>query len=452
MSPSTQTDPMALDADAVYRKVGLRLIPLLFVCYIAAYLDRVNVGFAKLQMQSALGLSDAVYGLGAGIFFIGYFLFEIPSNVILHKVGAGRWIARIMVTWGVLSAATMFVSSPAGFYLVRFLLGVAEAGFFPGIILYLTYWYPAGRRARATSLFMTAIAVAGIVGGPLSGWILHSLSGAGGLQGWQWLFLIEALPSVVLGVAAWFWLEDRVSGAAWLTPAERALIAREVAAEEAQKADEPILRVLGNPWVWLLAFVYFAIVSGLYGVTFWLPTIIKGLGVSDPLDVGLVSAVPWAFGIVAMMLAARSADRRMERRWHTLVACLVAAAGLEISVACSGQVVAAMAGLTLCAMGIMAALPVFWGNPTGFLGGTAAAAGIALINSVGNLSGFGAPFVIGWIKERTHSTDAGLHLLAGVLVIGAFAVMALRPAARAVPGAAADTDGATAKSSAASAR
>jgi len=432
MTPTPLNGPVdAPDADAVYRKVGLRLIPLLFVCYIAAYLDRVNVGFAKLQMQGALGLSDAVYGLGAGIFFIGYFLFEIPSNVILHKVGAGRWIARIMVTWGVLSAATMFVSTPAGFYLVRFLLGVAEAGFFPGIILYLTYWYPAARRAQATSLFMTAVAVAGIVGGPLSGWILHSLSGAGGLQGWQWLFLIEAVPSVVLGVAAWFWLEDRVSGAAWLTPAERALIEREVGAEEAQKSDERIVRVLGNPWVWLLALVYFTIVSGLYGVTFWLPTIIKSAGVSDPLDVGLVSAVPWAFGIAAMILAARSADRRMERRWHTLAACLVAAAGLEISIASGGHVALSMAGLTICAMGIMASLPVFWGNPTSFLGGTAAAAGIALINSVGNLAGFVAPFMIGWIKERTHSTDAGLHLLAALLVIGAVAVMALRAPARA---------------------
>jgi D-galactonate transporter len=431
VSFQSEPNPGALDADAVYRKVGLRLIPLLFVCYIAAYLDRVNVGFAKLQMQGALGLSDAVYGLGAGIFFIGYFLFEIPSNVILHKVGAARWIARIMVSWGVLSAATMFVSSPAGFYLVRFLLGVAEAGFFPGIILYLTYWYPAGRRARATSLFMTAVAVAGIVGGPLSGWILHSLSGAGGLQGWQWLFLIEAVPSIVLGVAAWFWLEDRVSGARWLTAAERALIAREVGAEEARKADEPIGRVMRNPWVWLLALVYFTIVAGLYGVTFWLPTLIKAAGVSDPLDVGLVSAVPWAFAVAAMFFAARSADRRMERRWHTLVACLVAAAGLEISIISSGHVALSMAGLTICAMGIMASLPIFWGNPTNFLGGTAAAAGIALINSVGNLAGFCAPFVIGWLKDRTHSTDAGLHLLAGLLVVGAFAVMALRPAARA---------------------
>src|SRR6201996_7147691 len=282
-------------ADAVYRKVALRLIPLLFLCYIAAYLDRVNVSFAKLQMQQQLGLSESVYGLGSGIFFIGYFIFEIPSNVMLHKVGAGRWIARIMVTWAILSAAMMFVSSPTSFYIVRFLLGVAEAGFFPGIILYLTYWFPAARRGRATSLFLAAIAVAGLVGNPVSGWIMHSLSGVNGWQGWQWLFVLEAVPSLVLGVLAWFWLEDRVKNAQWLTPQERELIARDIAAEESHKADGSLSSVLSNGKVWLLAFVYFAIVSGLYGVSFWLPTIIKAMGVTDPLQVGFVSAVPWAF-------------------------------------------------------------------------------------------------------------------------------------------------------------
>ena len=269
-------------ADAVYRKVAVRLIPLLFLCYIAAYLDRVNVGFAKLQMQQALQLSESVYGLGAGIFFIGYFIFEIPSNVMLHRVGAGRWIARIMVSWAVLSAAMVFVNSATSFYIVRFLLGVAEAGFFPGIILYLTYWFPAARRGRATSLFLTAIAVAGLVGSPLSGWILHSLSGVAGRQGWQWLFVLEAVPSLVLGGLAWFWLEDRVktrSGSRWQ---ERDLIARDIAAEESRKSDGSLREVLSDAQVWLLALVYFAIVSGLYGVTFWLPTIIKETGREGP--------------------------------------------------------------------------------------------------------------------------------------------------------------------------
>jgi len=433
MTTPAATSPRepASAADVVYRKVATRLIPLLFLCYIAAYLDRVNVGFAKLQMQQALQFSDSVYGFGAGIFFIGYFIFEIPSNVLLHKVGAGRWIARIMVTWAVLSAATMFVSSALTFYVVRFLLGVAEAGFFPGIILYLTYWFPAARRGRATSLFLTAVAVAGIVGGPASGWILHNMGGVNGWQGWQWMFLFEALPSLVLGVLAWFFLEDRVKNAQWLTPAERELIARDIAAEEAHKDDGGLASVLGNGKVWLLAFVYFAIVSGLYGVSFWLPTIIKGMGVADPLQVGFISAVPWTFGVVAMFLVARSADRRLEHRWHTAAACVAGAAGLLISVAFHADVMLSMAGLTICTMGIMSALPVFWSNPTAILGGTAAAMGIAFINSVGNLAGFAIPWIIGLIKDATHSTDNGLHLLAALMVLGAIAVVLLpRPAAR----------------------
>jgi len=418
-------------ADAVYRKVAVRLIPLLFLCYIAAYLDRVNVAFAKLQMQQALQISDSVYGVGAGIFFLGYFIFEIPSNVMLHRVGAGRWIARIMVSWAVLSAAMVFVNSALSFYIVRFLLGVAEAGFFPGIILYLTYWFPAARRGRATSLFLAAIAVASLVGNPISGWIMHSLSGVHGWQGWQWLFALEALPSLVLGVLAWFWLEDRVKNAQWLTPQERELIARDIAAEEARKADGGLATVLSDRQVWLLAFVYFAMVSGLYGVTFWMPTIIKELGVPDPLEVGLIAAVPWAFGIAAMYLMARSADRRHEYRWHTALACLASAAGLVTSVAFHADTLLAMAGMTIAAMGIMSALPIFWSNPTAILGGTAAAMGIAFINSVGNLAGFAIPSVIGYIKDQTHSTDAGLHLLAALMVLGAIAVMLLRkPAAR----------------------
>jgi len=429
----SQGQPGRLDAaaDAVYRKVARRLIPLLFLCYIAAYLDRVNVGFAKLQMQQALQFSDSVYGFGAGIFFIGYFIFEIPSNVLLHKVGAGRWIARIMVTWAVLSAATMFVNSALSFYAVRFLLGVAEAGFFPGIILYLTYWFPAARRGKATSLFLTAVAVAGIVGGPMSGWILHSLDGANGWRGWQWLFLLEALPSLVLGVLAWFFLEDRVKNAQWLTPAERELIARDIQAEESHKADGSLANVLANGKVWLLAFVYFAVVSGLYGVSFWLPTIIKAMGVSDPLQVGFVSMIPWAFGIVAMVLVARSADARREYRWHTAASCLTGAVGLLISVAFHADVMLSMTGLTLCTMGIMAALPIFWSNPTAILGGAAAAVGIAFINSVGNLAGFAIPWIIGLIKDATHSTDAGLHMLAVLMVLGAVAVLVLKkPASR----------------------
>jgi len=273
--------------------------------------------------------------------------------------------------------------------------------------------------------------VASLVGNPISGWIMHSLSGVYGWQGWQWLFALEALPSLVLGVLAWVWLEDRVKNAQWLTPQERDLIARDIAAEEARKADGGLATVLSDRQVWVLAFVYFALVSGLYGVTFWLPTIIKELGVPDPLEVGLIGAVPWAFGIAAMYLMARSADRRHEYRWHTALACLASAAGLVTSVAFHADTLLAMAGMTIAAMGIMSALPIFWSNPTALLGGTAAAMGIAFINSVGNLAGFAIPSLIGYIKDQTHSTDAGLHLLAGLMVLGAIAVMLLRkPAAR----------------------
>ena len=413
-------------ADAVYRKVGLRLLPLLFLCYIAAYLDRVNVGFAKLQMQSALQFSDAVYGLGAGIFFIGYFIFEVPSNILLHKAGARRWIARIMISWGLLSAASMFVWSPMSFYVIRFLLGAAEAGFFPGIILYLTYWYPADRRGRATSLFMSAVAFAGVIGGPLSGWILKSLNGTNGLAGWQWLFLLEGVPSILLGFVVLFYLDDRVKDAKWLTKTERDLILRDVAAEETSKAEGSIFAALFNPKIWLLALVYFCFVSGLYGISFWLPTIIKSLGVADPLDVGLLSAIPWSCGVVAMYFVARSADRHRERRWHSAIPALVGAAGLVLSVSSHGNPVIAMVGLTIATMGILTTLPIFWGLPTALLGGTAAAAGIAFINSFGNLSGFSAPFLIGVIKDMTHSTDAGLHLLAGLLFVGAMLVLRVR--------------------------
>ncbi|SFM58191.1 MFS transporter [Variovorax sp. OV329] len=417
-------------ADAVYRKVSWRLIPLLFLCYIVAYLDRVNVGFAKLQMQGDLQLSEAVYGLGAGIFFVGYFLFEVPSNVILHRVGARRWIARIMVTWGLLSAATMFVNSPTSFYVIRFLLGAAEAGFFPGIILYLTYWYPAARRGKATSLFLAAIPFAGILGGPLSGWILQGMAGVNGWAGWQWLFLLQGLPTVALGVVVWRRLDDRVKDAAWLSAAERELVAREVAADGAGKAEPRLLSVLGNGRVWLLALVYFCFVSGLYGISFWLPSIIKSIGVKGALDIGLLSAIPWTFGVVAMYLVARSADRRLEYRWHCAVAAVVGALGLVASVAFHGNAALAMAGLTLATMGIMATLPIFWGMPTAFLGGAAAAAGIAFINSFGNLSGFSAPYLIGLIKDATQSTDAGLHMLAALLVVGAVLVLFVRPAER----------------------
>jgi len=414
-------------ADAVYRKVGWRLIPLLFCCYIVSYLDRVNVGFAKLQMLENLQFSEAVYGFGAGIFFIGYFLCEVPSNIILYRVGARRWIARIMVTWGLLSAATMFVRSPTSFYVLRLLLGAAEAGFFPGIILYLTSWYPAARRSKATSLFLAAIPFAGILGGPLSGWTMQGMDGIYGQAGWQWLFLFQGVPTVVLGLVVWRYLDDRVEQAGWLTSAEKELVIREVGAERMNKSEPRFAGVLVNARVWLLAVIYFAFVSGLYGISFWLPTILKEMGVKNALNIGLLSAIPWTFGVVAMYIVAKSSDRRLEYRWHSAASAIVGAAGLVFSVMYRSDSTLAMAGLTVATIGIMSTLPIFWGMPTAFLGGAAAAAGIALINSIGNLSGFSAPYLIGLIKGATRSTDAGMYMLAGLLVLGALLVLLFKP-------------------------
>ncbi|MCP3719232.1 MFS transporter [Paraburkholderia sp. CNPSo 3281] len=338
-----------------YSKATLRLLPFLFLCYVAAYLDRVNVGFAKLQMLSDLQFSETVYGLGAGIFFIGYFFFEVPSNILMHRVGARVWIARIMITWAVLSAATLLVKTPTQFYFVRFLLGVAEAGFFPGIVLYLTYWFPAARRSRMNALFMIGIPIAGVLGGPFSGWILSAFTGTNGWTGWQWLFLIEALPSLVLGVIT----------------------------------------------------------------LFYLPTLIKASGVKSALDVGLLTAIPYACAVFSMLFVAKSADRTGERRWHFAIASLASAIGLYFSTVFGHNVPLAMLALSVGAAGMLATMPVFWTWPSAILAGGSAAAAIGMINSIGNLAGFVSPSIIGWMKDVTHSTNAGMSCVSAAMVLGA---------------------------------
>ncbi|WP_011298766.1 MFS transporter [Cupriavidus necator] len=419
---TTAVNPGVGDAafeDATYRKVSWRLVPFLLLCYVVAYLDRVNVGFAKLQMLSDLKFSETIYGLGAGIFFIGYFLFEVPSNVILHKVGARIWIARIMITWGVISAAMMFVTTPTMFYVLRFLLGIAEAGFFPGIILYLTYWYPANRRGRTTTFFMTAIALSGVIGGPLSGWVMQSFDGHNGWSGWQWMFLLEGIPSILVGLWVLAYLDDRIVHAKWLTNEEKALLERNIAHEDAHKEDPPIRTVLSSPRVWLMSAIYFCFVMGLYGVSFWLPTIIKQTGVKSALDIGLLTAIPYGCAVVGMVLFAFSADRSGERRWHIAIPAVAGALGLLLSVYWHDSTALAMVALTLATIGILTTLPLFWSLPTAFLAGTGAAAGIALINSLGNLAGFLSPYAVGWLKDLTHTTDSGMYLLAACLVVGA---------------------------------
>jgi ACS family tartrate transporter-like MFS transporter len=422
-----------LEAIAV-RRVRRRLIPFLALMYFVAYLDRVNVGFAALQMNTALGLSARVYGLGAGIFFLGYFLFEIPSNLVLARVGARLWIARIAMVWGVVSIAMMLVRGPASFIALRFLLGAAEAGFFPGVILYFTYWFPASERARAVAQFSIASMFAGIVGAPLSG-VLLSLRGAARLDGWQWLFLVEGIPAVVLGVAALFFLTDVPERAHWLSQDERATLIAALQRDRAVTSRPPAATLragLLNPSVWLLAGVLFLVVTSGYGFSFFLPQIVKGLSGSSDLAVGLLSALPFLFAAIGMVGVAAHSDRTGERRWHVAGSAWLAAFGLAAS-AVAGVPAISFVALCVAAVGLYSATPPFWPMPTAFLRGTGAAGGIALINAVGNLGGFVGPNIMGWMKELSGSYGAGIGVLAACAAASGALVMTVPSQPAAVP-------------------
>ncbi|GJD52755.1 Putative metabolite transport protein NicT [Methylobacterium crusticola] len=405
--------------DAAYRKATARIVPILILAFLAAYLDRVNVGFAKLQMAADLKFSDAVYGAGAGIFFLGYFLFELPSNLILHRVGARTWLARIMITWGVISALTMLVQTPWQFYAVRFALGLAEAGFMPGVIYYLGAWFPADRRGRVVGLFFIGLGVAGFVGGPVSGAILGTLSGALGYAGWQWLFVLEALPSIVVGVALYLVLQDRVEDAAWLTADEKALIRADVERERAGKPALSLRDALTNRYLILMTGIFFVCNLCLYGLNFWLPTLIVNMGVKDPVTVGLMSALPSLCAIGSMVLVSRSSDRTRERRWHLAALYLTGAAGLVLSVVWQHDPVLGLLALCVATAGIMAIPPLFWNLPTAMLSGVAAAGGLAVLNSFANLSGFFGPAIIGWTSQATGKTEFSILFLAAALILAA---------------------------------
>lgn len=411
-----------------YGKIAWRIMPILFIGYIIAYLDRVNVGFAKLQMMNDLHFTSAIYGLGAGIFFIGYFFFEVPSNIILHKIGARVWICRVLVVWGIVSACTALVRTPLEFYIVRFLLGVAEAGFFPGMVLYLTYWFPSHRRARMMAILMSGNPVSGILGGPLSGWILHSFSGARGMAGWQWLFLIEALPAVVLGVVILFYLDNRLEDAKWLSPREKAIVAADVEAEAKVKTQTSLASVFASPRTWLMCAILFGIVMGSYAIGFWQPTIIRQTGVSNPFYIGLLSALPYTLALISMILTGRHADKMRERRWHVVVPILAAAIGFALCTQAGNSTIIAMIGLVMAVVGVVTALPMFWALPTSFLGGMAAAAGIAFVNCTGNLAGFFSPTIIGALKDYTGSLNSGLFLVSACLLGSAGLILACVPA------------------------
>lgn len=412
--------------DRIYRKVAWRLVPFLFLCYLAAYLDRVNVGFAKLQMLDDLSFSNTVYGLGAGMFFIGYVLFEVPSNMVLHRIGARIWIARIMITWGLIAGAMAFVQTPTQFYVLRFLLGVAEAGFIPGVLLYLTYWFPAARRGRIVAMFLAAIPMSSIVGGPLSGWILQVFSDVGGLRGWQWLFIIETIPSLILGVVTLFYLDDRVNDARWLGDEEKRIITRNIAAEAgAKEGGAHFLDAFRSGRVWLLGLAYFCFANAIYVVSFWLPTLIRQKGVADPVDIGILTAIPYLVAIVAMIWCNARADRLRERRWHTVVPCFLTGIGLILSAVPTGNLVLAMAALTLATAGAATALSAFWSLPAAFLAGAAAAAGIALVNSVGNLAGFAGTALMGWMTDLTGTSQSSLYLFGAMMFVAGAMILTI---------------------------
>jgi MFS family permease len=421
---------------ATIRRVGLRLVPYLALLYFVNYLDRVNIGFAGPSgMNRELALSATAFGLASGIFFVGYLLLEVPSNLALHRFGARRWIARILLTWGIIATVMAFVPNAGWLFVLRFLLGVAEAGFFPGIILYLTYWFPRAERARIVAWFMVAIPISSAIGSTVSALLISAGHGVFGLSGWRFMFLVEGVPSILLAVATWFVLTDRPRDAAWLTAEQRDWLASTMDAEESGSGHRHGWRgSLTSGRVWALSLVYFGIVYGLYALGFFLPTIISGFqqqyGVKySVVERGLINSVPYVIGAVAMVLWARHGDRTRERVWHVAIPAAVGGVAIPVALYLSGPV-AAMVAVTVCAVGVCCALPTFWSLPTEFLTGAAAAAGIALVNSIGNLAGFVAPYVTGALEDATGSQRAGLWVVGLFMVLAAAIAVGLRAAVR----------------------
>jgi D-galactonate transporter len=409
---------------AVYRKVSWRLLPFLLLCYVLAYLDRVNISYAKIAMQQEFGLTDAAYGLAAGIFFIGYVMFEVPSNLWLARVGVRRTLSRIMLLWGATSTAMLFVHDSTSFYVLRFFLGVFEAGFAPGMILYLTFWFSGKRRAQVMACVLLAGPVSNIIGGPLSTWIMGAFADSHGLAGWQWMFILEGAPCIVLGIFAFFFLSDSPAQANWLTRDEKNLLANDLRQVEAPK-QHTFARALKDWRVYWLALIYFCLICGLYTVSFWLPTLLRDAGVKDIFQIGLYSMIPYSAAIIAMLLNARSSDRLGERRWHGAVPAFLGAIGLLLTGFSAGNLTMALCSITLATLSTYAAYAVFWVRPTSYLKGTAAAGGIALINSIGAFGGFVSPSIIGALKTFTGSFVEGMAAMATLLVIGGLCTLAL---------------------------
>ncbi len=413
--------------ERAFRKATRRLIPFLFLIYVVAYLDRVNVSFAQLQLEDDLDFSDTIFGIGAGIFSIGYVIFGVPSNLALERFGARRWLAAIMVVWGVLSAATMFIESAAAFYVLRFLLGAAEAGFFPGIILFLTWWFPERERTRVLALFFTAISVAYVVGGPLSGGLLE-LDGFLGLDGWQWLFLVEGLPAIVLGWVTWRFLDDRPHDAHWLEPEEREFLVAEVAREHELRdaaGGRGLRAALRSGQLWLLSLVYFVVIAAGFGLTFFVPDLVQDrTGYSD-FEVGVLAAIPYGIATAVMLLVAARAERAPSRRPYVIMGVLVGALGCVLTAHAQSPVLLTFA-ITLSAVGLLSVLPVFWAYPTALFSGSAAAAGIAMVAAIGNLGGFAGPAFTGIAEDSTGGFEMPLTVLGVLLVVSAALVLGFR--------------------------
>lgn len=414
--------------DSTHGTVTWRLMPLLLVCYLFAHLDRINIGFAKMQMSSDLHFSDTVYGFGAGLFFIAYALFGVPSNRALDRVGPRRWIATLMIVWGALSTGMLWVESASGFYVLRFLLGVAEAGFFPGILVYLNRWYPARRRGQITALFAIAVPMAGVIGGPLSGGILELFHDAAGLRGWQWMFLIEGAPVMLLGLVVLKRLPDSFEHVSWLDAGQKQHLREQLASEEQRKSITSFGGILRNRQVWLLVAVYFAVMLAVNTLAFWMPTLIHGAGIGSDGRVGLLSAIPYLAGCLFMIACGRSSDRQRERRWHLCVPLLMSALGIAVAGLAPGNPLMVLGGLIVAGMGASAALPMFWQLPPAFLSNTTQAAGIALISSFGSIASFLAPYLIGWMRDTTHSASLALYVLALFIALGGLLVLRTRAA------------------------
>lgn len=418
----------AATQDRTHSIVTWRLMPLLLICYLFAHLDRINIGFAKMQMSTDLHFSDTVYGFGAGLFFVAYALFGVPSNMALDRVGPRRWIATLMVVWGMLSTGMLWIDSASGFYVLRFLLGVAEAGFFPGILVFLNRWYPAGRRAQVTALFAIAVPMAGVIGGPLSGGILERFHEFAGLRGWQWMFLIEGAPVVLLGMIVLKCLPDSFETVNWLSDEQKRQLREQLSHEEQRKSITSFSGILKDSQVWLLVAVYFAVMLAVNTLAFWMPTLIHGAGIGSDGKVGLLSAVPYLFGCLFMIACGRSSDRHRERRWHLCVPLLMSALGIAVAGLAPTNPVMVLSGLVVAGMGASAALPMFWQLPPAFLSNSTQAAGIALISSFGSIASFLAPYLIGWMRDTTHSASLALYVLALFIALGGFLVLRTRAA------------------------